>query len=75
VTRRRPERSLRAALLAVALGAVLAPSHPAGAQIRGREAVSSIRVEPLRFHPPEAEEKRRSNGVTVFFLGTAPCPW
>lgn len=74
---RRERRLVRAVLVSGTLGSLLATaalSHPADAQIRGREAVSSIRVEPLRFHPPEAEEKRLSNGVTVFFLEDRTLP-
>lgn len=60
----------------LAVGMALASAHPGGveAQSRGREALSSLRAEPVRFDPPEAEERQLSNGVTVFFLEDRTLP-
>lgn len=64
----------KAALALVLATVAVAGASEAGAQVRGREAVSSIRVQPLRFDPPDAQEKRLSNGVTVFFLEDRSLP-
>lgn len=65
-------RRVRIAGLLV-LAAVLLP-HPVRGQTGAREAISSIRVSPVRFDPPEAREERLSNGVTVFFLEDRSLP-
>ncbi|UCC27115.1 MAG: insulinase family protein [Gemmatimonadales bacterium] len=65
-SRRRIRPLLRGSALLVLLAA---PGwQEAAAQTRGRDAVASIRVRPLRFDAPEPREERLSNGVTVFHL-------
>ncbi len=56
------------------LGMASLGAQDGSAQIRGRDAVASIRVQPLRFDAPEPLERRLSNGVTVFYLEDRSLP-
>ena len=65
--------TVRAAALGAALLLVTVPTV-AAAQAPGRATVESLTWPELRFDPPRPEERRLSNGVTVFFLRDPSLP-